>query len=137
MRAMAVWALVVVLSGAELAFAEVTVAELGKKDDTVKTSVKDGVLQVEVISPSGIGGCWLALRGGEWPAKAVIRFSYGEGKRFKALEGFHATLEKPNDSGITSEQRKGEDGGPEVELKLAPKAGAKVLHLEWIDQFRQ
>ena len=116
----------------------VAVREVRKSEDKVEVSVHDGTLFVDAESPSGIGSARLALTSGTWPKKVVVRLKYAADKPFTRLEGPEAALEptdpKADQRGLNLNPRRLKMDSFEADI---PPSDMKMLHVSWIDAYRQ
>jgi len=116
----------------------VVVKETRKKEDAASVIREDAVTVILVTSPSGIGSMTLVNQGGDWPANLRVRLQYGQGRPYRRLEGFSATISRgdKNDAANVGHSVVQSPGGVSVELALPEGKGPRELKISWIDAYR-
>ena len=105
---------------------------------TVGIRIEGDTLQVNAVSPKGIGGTRLVLNSGAWPTKVIVHLSYAPGQLFPQVEGSGALLEA---TGRASNE-------PRTHLNVTeltkdgfsfsiPPTPFKVLYIFWVDAYRR
>ena len=133
------------------------IAKAGRGAKSVKVESKEGVVTIDVTSPSGIGQLTVESGGQPWPMAAKLRLRYDDKRAFTHLEGVTLTDSKSRlqtflgatevevnylDGAERRDAAKPEmkvdkaNGTIEVTLPLGWLANEKQFVIHWVDFYR-
>ena len=158
------WVLLVLVVASGIGLGELAdyAAEPGSPHDSVKFSLKEDALWVDVTSATGIGRVTISVKdGARWPETVVLAIRTKDGKPLKELEGFklsgkmlringarrtsgrmHCYETDPDNPGKRVHQREVKvevtktKAAMEVRVPGKLLAGERELQVQWVDFYR-